>query len=61
LLLELADKETGALSPQIDFIRLPLDKRRQIMAEQAEQVAAHYEQTAVERQEWQAGDFIDEY
>lgn len=61
LLLELADTEADTLSPQLDFIRLPLDERRRIMAQQAEQIAAHYEQTADERQEWQAGDFIDAY
>jgi hypothetical protein len=29
------------------------------MAEQAKQMAAHYEQTASERQAWQMGDFVD--
>ena len=61
LLLELVDKEADTLSPQIDFMRLPLSDRRRIMAQQAKQMKAHYEQTANQRQEWQAGDFIDEY
>jgi len=61
LLFELADKEADMPSPQLDFMRLPLSKRRQIIAQQAGQMLAHYEQTADERQEWQAGDFIDEY
>ncbi|MBM3241232.1 hypothetical protein FJZ31_33540 [Candidatus Poribacteria bacterium] len=62
LLLELvADKEDDEISPKLDFMRLPLDERRRIMAQQAEQMVAHYEQTADQRQEWQVGDFIDEY
>lgn len=61
LLLELASEESGKLSPQIDFMRLPLDERRRIIAQQAEKMVAHYEQTADERQEWQSGDFVDEH
>ena len=61
LLLELADKEADTLSPQADFMRLSLDERRRILAQQAKQMKAHYEQTAGERTKWQAGDFIDEY
>ncbi|MEW6607429.1 MAG: hypothetical protein AB1422_00740 [bacterium] len=60
LLLELADKETD-VSSQIDFMQLPLNERRQLMAQQAEKMVAHYEQTANERQKWQAGDFIYEH
>ncbi|MBC8234810.1 hypothetical protein H8E77_35140 [bacterium] len=61
LLLELAGKEADMPSPQLDFMRFSLSNRRQIMAQQAEQIVAHYEQTANESQEWQAGNFIDEY
>ncbi|MCH8295793.1 hypothetical protein IH992_32340 [Candidatus Poribacteria bacterium] len=46
LLLELADKEVDTLSPQADFMCLSLDERRRILAQQAEQMKAHYEQTA---------------
>ncbi len=60
LLQELADKDVETLS-QADFMRLSIDKRRRILAQQAEQMKVHYEQTADERTEWQAGDFIDEY
>ena len=60
-LLDLANDEADTLSPQLSFMQLPLDERRRVMAEQAQQMVAHYEQTAVERQEWQAGDFIDDY
>jgi hypothetical protein len=61
LLIELADKETVTSSPQADFMRLFLDERHQILAQQAEQMKAHYEQSADERTELQTGDFIDEY
>jgi hypothetical protein len=60
LLLDLADQEVDTLSSHLDFMRLPLDERRRIMAQQAEQMVAHYEQTTVERQGWQAGDFLGE-
>ncbi len=60
MLVELAEKEADTPSPQLAFMELPLSERRQIMAQQAEQIAAHYVQTANEREEWQAGDFIDE-
>jgi len=53
MLAELAEKEADTLSPQLAFMELPLSERRQIMAQQAEQIAAHYEQTADEREEWQ--------
>ena len=60
LLLDLADQELDTSSPQVDFMFLPLSERRKIMALQAEEMVAHYEQTEAERQEWQSGDFIDE-
>ena len=42
-------------------MRLSVAERRQVLAEQAEQMKAHYEETADERIEWQTGDFIDKY
>jgi len=60
LLADLVEEEADALSPQIQFMLLPLAERRRIMAQQAEKMIAHYEQSAVERQAWQAGDFSDE-
>lgn len=60
-LRELVDEETEELSPQARFMRLPLDERRRIMAQQAQEMVSHYKQIAEERQEWQAGDFVDEY
>ena len=61
LLVDLADKEVDMLSPQLNFMLLPLSDRRRIMAQQAEKMVDYYEQTSDERQDWQAGDFIDEY
>ena len=52
------DQETLS---QVDFMQLPLEERRRILAQQAEQMKSHYEQTRDERTEWQAGDFIDVY
>lgn len=60
-LANLANKETEAQSPQLDFLLLPLNERRRLMAQQAQRMVSHYEQTAGERQAWQAGDFADEY
>ncbi len=34
-----------------------LDELRQLLALQAERMKEHYEQTEVERADWQAGDF----
>ncbi len=59
-LLDLVDKKEETLSPQLEFMQRPTHERHQLLAEQAEKMVAHYRQTAVERQEWQAGDFIDE-
>ena len=59
-LLELADKDVEPQSPQADFMRLSPEERHRLLSEQAEQMKAYYEQTADERTEWQAGDFVDE-
>jgi hypothetical protein len=59
LLVDLSASDTDSLSRQEEFMLLPLAERRRLMAEQAKQMAAHYEQTASERQAWQAGDFVD--
>lgn len=53
------DTDTG--SSQLDFINLPLSQRRKLMKQQAKQMTAYYKETAMERGEWQGGDFIDEY
>ena len=60
-LVDLADKESSEISTQLNFMRLPLNEQRWILAQQAERMVSHYKETAHERREWQAGDFIDEY
>jgi hypothetical protein len=58
LLLGLVEKKAETPSSlQVDFMRLSLEDRNQILAQQAQQMMAHYEQNAKERQEWQSGDF----
>jgi len=59
LLEDLATADTNVQSPQAQFMQLPLSERRRIMAQQAEQSVAHYQQTVNEWQDWQAGDFVD--
>ncbi|MBV6506565.1 MAG: hypothetical protein ILNGONEN_02144 [Syntrophorhabdaceae bacterium] len=59
-LIDLTTKETNQPSPQLDFMCLPLSERRRIMAQQAEGMVAHYEQTADGREVWQSGDFKNE-
>ncbi len=48
------------LQAQVDFKRLPLEKRREILARQTDELTAYYAETAGDRAEWQAGDFMDE-
>ena len=57
---DLVARDQETLS-QVDFMQLSLEERRRILAQQAEQMKSHYEQTRDERTEWQAGDFIDVY
>ena len=59
-LVELAEQEAEPQSLQAEFMRLSPKERHQCLSQQAEQMRAYYEQTADERAEWQAGDFIDE-
>jgi len=61
LLVELGEGHADAdtPSPQLAFMRLPLQERRRSMAQQAEAMVAHYQDTAGARQEWQAGDIIN--
>ena len=58
LLAELVAEETQ--SPQAAFMRLSVDEHRQVLAQQAEQMKTHYEETADERTEWQTGDLISD-
>ncbi len=59
MLVELDESDTDSQFLQSEFMLLPIAERRRLMAEQAERMMAHYEDTAAERQAWQAGDFVD--
>ena len=59
LLVDLSVSDADSPSFQEDFMLLPIAERRRLMAEQAKQMTAYYEQTASERQAWQAGGFIE--
>lgn len=59
LLVHLGASNRDSSSPQQEFMELPLAERRNLMTKQAEQMAAHYEETTSERQVWQAGDFVE--
>ena len=52
--------QNDASESRADFLRLPLSQRHEILARQAEELKAYYVQTADERSDWQAGDFMDE-
>ena len=41
--------------------KMTLQVKSLLLAQQAEHKVSHYKETAHERGEWQAGDFIDEY
>ena len=56
----LAELVGESQSPQAAFMRLSVDERRQVLAQQAEQMKTHYEETADERTEWQSGDLISD-
>jgi hypothetical protein len=57
-LTNLAD-EKDVKSPQTDILSRSPEERRRILAKQAKQMLKHYKQTEAEREEWQAGDFVD--
>jgi hypothetical protein len=59
LLEDLSHEQENILAPQKEFLRLSLRERKQLLQQQAEEMKAHYEQTASERTEWQAGEFIE--
>ena len=60
LLRDLAAQH-GTPSPQVDFMHLPVSERRRLLTQQADEIVRHYEQSASERQDWQSGDFQDDY
>ena len=60
MLGEKINDESLSLVKRRAFMKLPLSERRRLMAEQAEQLAAHYEQDSSWR-EIEGGDDIIEY
>ena len=44
-----------------EFLKLPIEERRRILAEQAEQMVEHYEEESArrERELWQGGDIVE--
>lgn len=59
LYLETLSEEDDMSSPQLDFLSLPLHERQRLMKQQAQQMAEHYLKTNIQRQELQAGDFLE--
>ena len=57
-LTDLTRNERVMSSPQHEFLTLSATERRSLLAQQAEQLIAHYEETSDERASWQAGDFV---
>ena len=49
LLVDLVNREIDEQSPQAAFMCLSLEKRRQLLAQQAKEMKEHYEQMADER------------
>ncbi len=60
-LARLANEETAVPSSQVEFLSLPLAERRRLLAQQADGllVQDYYEETAVEREQWQGGDLVE--
>jgi len=56
-LTDLTRNERLLSLPQHEFFALPVTERRKLLAQQAEQLVAHYEETSDERSAWQSGDF----
>ena len=59
MLVHLREDDSSPGSPQRDFMVLPSAERRRILEEQAKLMAAHYESTVSDRQDMQAGDFVE--
>lgn len=52
---------TPALAQRRAFLKLPLEERRRILAQQADQIAEHYESELeqADREHWQGGDIVE--
>jgi len=49
------------LADRIAFLKLPLEERRRILAEQADAILSEYEieSNRAEREQWQGGDIVE--
>ncbi|MBR8827240.1 MAG: hypothetical protein DSM107014_04935 [Gomphosphaeria aponina SAG 52.96 = DSM 107014] len=52
------EEQSISLAERLAFLKLPITERRRILATQAEEMSAHYEQDS-QWQELMAGDIID--
>ena len=52
---------TPSLAQRRAFLKLPLEERRRILAQQADQTAEHYELESerTDREHWQGGDIVE--
>jgi isopenicillin N synthase-like dioxygenase len=52
---------TPSLAQRRDFLKLPLEERRRILAQQADQIAEYYELESeqTDREHWQGGDIVE--
>ena len=57
----IATETPKSLAEIREFMRLPIEERRRILAKQAEQMVEHYEEESArrEREEWQGGDILE--
>ena len=58
---EVAEATTLTLADRIAFLKLPIEERRRILAQQAEAIVAEYEieSSRQERELWQGGDIVE--
>ncbi len=59
--ISVAVESTLTLEERRAFLKLPLEERRRLLAEQAEQAVEDYksEQALKEREQWQGGDLVE--
>ncbi len=59
LLTDLERSESSSASRQQQFMALPLEERKRLLAIQAQQMLGHYEEIRGEVEEWEVGDFVE--
>ncbi len=52
---------TPSLAQRRAFLKLPLEERRRILAQQADQIAEYYELESeqIDREHWQGGEIVE--